>query len=76
MPSRDPRHGDIAAFGYVVANPHGVRKGERILSWEEQEWFEGDTFSPYDMPPDMVEWLIEEGVVVAATSAPEVERAD
>ncbi len=77
MPSRDAGHGDAAAFGYVVANPHGIRKGERILSWEDEEWFEGDAFvSSGMMPPDMVEWLIDEGVLVATTSDPEAGRTD
>lgn len=58
-----------AIFGWVVANPFGVRKGERIFSWEDQEWFEGDTLGQHQMPPDMVEWLIDEGLLVAATSA-------
>lgn len=69
MPSPDAPHGDAGAFGYVVANPYGLGKGERIFSWEEDEWFEGDAFGPSELPPDMVEWLIDEGILVRATAA-------
>lgn len=74
--SSEPAGPDDVAFGYVVANPYGLPKGERILSWEEQEWFEGDIFAPADMPADMVDWLIDEGVVVPARRRPNPGRED
>ena len=69
MPSSEAQD-EGAAFGWVVANPYRVKKGERIFSWEEDEWFEGDPLGPHGMPPDMVEWLIEEGILVRGRQAP------
>ena len=65
----DPQPGDISPFGYVVANPYRLAKTERIFSWEDMEWFEGNAFHhPYGMPLDMVEYLIDEGILVPSSS--------
>lgn len=63
MVGDDERDDDAPPSGFVVANPYGLRKGERIFSWEEDEWFEGDPFGPSNIPLDVIEWLIEEGVI-------------
>ncbi len=54
---------------HVVANPHGVPPGTRVLAHTAggsvMEWFEGDGFTaPDKMSAEMVAALVAEGVLV------------